>query len=67
MYKILDQRRRLLIAMNVAFGMEYLHVRNIVHFDFNIWKHPGLYKKTPNSMADLITSLKEEKIENKRK
>ncbi|GAU11969.1 hypothetical protein TSUD_195930 [Trifolium subterraneum] len=29
----LDKRRRLMIAMDVAFGMEYLHGRNIVHFD----------------------------------
>ncbi|XP_027329741.1 uncharacterized protein LOC113846078 [Abrus precatorius] len=29
----LDRRRRLLIAMDVAFGMEYLHGKNIVHFD----------------------------------
>ncbi|KAL2338473.1 hypothetical protein Fmac_012919 [Flemingia macrophylla] len=28
-----DKRKRLLIAMDVAFGMEYLHGRNIVHFD----------------------------------
>ncbi|OVA12898.1 Phox/Bem1p [Macleaya cordata] len=31
--KTLDKRKRLLIAMDVAFGMEYLHGRNIVHFD----------------------------------
>ncbi|XP_074582440.1 RAF-like serine/threonine-protein kinase 24 isoform X2 [Curcuma longa] len=31
--KMLDRRRRLLIAMDVAFGMEYLHSKNIVHFD----------------------------------
>ncbi|CAN6179076.1 unnamed protein product [Urochloa humidicola] len=31
--KIFDRRRRLLIAMDVAFGMEYLHGKNIVHFD----------------------------------
>ncbi|KAJ6813927.1 serine/threonine-protein kinase B-raf-like [Iris pallida] len=31
--KTLDPRRRLLIAMDVAFGMEYLHKKNIVHFD----------------------------------
>ncbi|KAL8128804.1 hypothetical protein V2J09_017959 [Rumex salicifolius] len=31
--RILDKRKRLLIAMDVAFGMEYLHSRNIVHFD----------------------------------
>ncbi|KAA8522921.1 hypothetical protein F0562_009344 [Nyssa sinensis] len=28
-----DKRKRLLIAMDVAFGMEYLHGKNIVHFD----------------------------------
>ncbi|XP_035818350.1 serine/threonine-protein kinase ste20 isoform X4 [Zea mays] len=33
--KIFDRRRRLLIAMDVAFGMEYLHGKNIVHFDLN--------------------------------
>ncbi|XP_022921919.1 uncharacterized protein LOC111430035 [Cucurbita moschata] len=31
--KSLDKRKRLLIAMDVAFGMEYLHRKNIVHFD----------------------------------
>ncbi|KAL1537562.1 hypothetical protein AAHA92_30060 [Salvia divinorum] len=29
----LDRRKRLIIAMEAAFGMEYLHSRNIVHFD----------------------------------
>ncbi|XP_057421455.1 uncharacterized protein LOC130715380 isoform X2 [Lotus japonicus] len=29
----LDKRKRLIIAMDVAFGMEYLHGKNIVHFD----------------------------------
>uniref|UniRef100_A0A5B6Z634 Protein kinase domain-containing protein n=1 Tax=Davidia involucrata TaxID=16924 RepID=A0A5B6Z634_DAVIN len=29
----LDKRKCLLIAMDVAFGMEYLHGKNIVHFD----------------------------------
>ncbi|KAL8127950.1 RAF-like serine/threonine-protein kinase 20 [Apium graveolens] len=31
--KSLDKRKRILIAMDVAFGMEYLHGKNIVHFD----------------------------------
>ncbi|KAI5067994.1 hypothetical protein GOP47_0016339 [Adiantum capillus-veneris] len=31
--RTLDRRKRLLIAMDVAFGMEYLHGRNVVHFD----------------------------------
>ncbi|GLT49479.1 hypothetical protein SLA2020_230310 [Shorea laevis] len=31
--KHLDRRRRLIIAMDAAFGMEYLHSKNIVHFD----------------------------------
>ncbi|XP_015887516.3 uncharacterized protein LOC107422567 [Ziziphus jujuba] len=30
---VLDRRKRLLIAMDTAFGMEYLHLKNIVHFD----------------------------------
>lgn len=29
----LDRRKRLLIAMDVAFGMEYLHSKKIIHFD----------------------------------
>ncbi|PSR92596.1 Mitogen-activated protein kinase kinase kinase [Actinidia chinensis var. chinensis] len=29
----LDRRKRLIIAMDAAFGMEYLHAKNIVHFD----------------------------------
>lgn len=28
-----DLRKRLIIAMDAAFGMEYLHSKNIVHFD----------------------------------
>ncbi|KAG4908266.1 hypothetical protein JHK86_056750 [Glycine max] len=31
--RVLDRRKRLLIAMDAAFGMEYLHLKNIVHFD----------------------------------
>ncbi|KQK16804.1 uncharacterized protein LOC100837333 [Brachypodium distachyon] len=31
--KSLDRRKRLIIAMDTAFGMEYLHNKNIVHFD----------------------------------
>ncbi|KAG7945537.1 hypothetical protein I3843_15G157300 [Carya illinoinensis] len=31
--KSLDKRKCVLIAMDVAFGMEYLHGKNIVHFD----------------------------------
>ncbi|KAL2235724.1 UNVERIFIED_CONTAM: putative serine/threonine-protein kinase SIS8 [Sesamum indicum] len=31
--KHLDHRKRLRIAMDAAFGMEYLHSKNIVHFD----------------------------------
>uniref|UniRef100_A0A1J3FQ87 Serine/threonine-protein kinase CTR1 n=1 Tax=Noccaea caerulescens TaxID=107243 RepID=A0A1J3FQ87_NOCCA len=29
----IDRRKRLMIAMDAAFGMEYLHSKNIVHFD----------------------------------
>lgn len=32
-YRSLDKRKRLLILMDAAFGMEYLHGKNIVHFD----------------------------------
>jgi len=28
-----DHRKRLIISMDAAFGMEYLHGKNIVHFD----------------------------------
>ncbi|KAG0475161.1 hypothetical protein HPP92_014847 [Vanilla planifolia] len=31
--RTIDRRKRLIIAMDVAFGMEYLHAKNIVHFD----------------------------------
>ncbi|XP_072977341.1 uncharacterized protein [Typha angustifolia] len=31
--RTLDRRKRLIIAMDAAFGMEYLHSKNIVHFD----------------------------------
>ncbi|CAN1144620.1 Serine/threonine-protein kinase CTR1 [Linum perenne] len=29
----LDRRKKLLLALDAAFGMEYLHLKNIVHFD----------------------------------
>eukprot|EP00897_Mesotaenium_endlicherianum_P000306 jgi/Mesen1/10276/ME000789S09554 len=29
----IDRRKRIMIAMEAAFGMEYLHGRNVVHFD----------------------------------
>lgn len=32
-FRLLDKRKRLLIGMDAAFGMEYLHGKNIVHFD----------------------------------
>lgn len=32
-YRTIDRRKRVLIAMDAAFGMEYLHEKNIVHFD----------------------------------
>ncbi|CAA7405502.1 unnamed protein product [Spirodela intermedia] len=32
-YRYLDPRKRLIIAMDAAIGMEYLHSKNIVHFD----------------------------------
>ncbi|XP_042060493.1 uncharacterized protein LOC121804860 [Salvia splendens] len=31
--RTVDRRKRLIIAMDAAFGMEYLHGKNIVHFD----------------------------------
>ncbi|WJX13792.1 hypothetical protein P8452_04145 [Trifolium repens] len=31
--RVLDRRKRVMIAMDAAFGMEYLHLKNIVHFD----------------------------------
>ncbi|KAL6191883.1 hypothetical protein ACLB2K_038272 [Fragaria x ananassa] len=31
--RVLDRRKRLIILMDTAFGMEYLHLKNIVHFD----------------------------------
>lgn len=32
-FRTIDRRKRLIIAMDTAFGMEYLHGKNIVHFD----------------------------------
>ncbi|GLJ43287.1 hypothetical protein SUGI_0898880 [Cryptomeria japonica] len=31
--RTIDRRKRLILAMDAAFGMEYLHEKNIVHFD----------------------------------
>ncbi|KAM7488553.1 hypothetical protein LguiB_026037 [Lonicera macranthoides] len=31
--RVLDRRKKLIIVRDAAFGMEYLHLRNIVHFD----------------------------------
>ncbi|KAJ4952212.1 hypothetical protein NE237_029044 [Protea cynaroides] len=32
--RTIDRRKRLIIAMDAAFGMQYLHEKNVVHFDF---------------------------------
>ncbi|PQQ20251.1 uncharacterized protein Pyn_15897 [Prunus yedoensis var. nudiflora] len=32
-HRTIDRRKRLIIAMDAAFGMEYLHEKSIVHFD----------------------------------
>ncbi|KAL8486775.1 hypothetical protein ACS0TY_023459 [Phlomoides rotata] len=31
--RALDRRKKVVIALDAAFGMEYLHLKNIVHFD----------------------------------
>ncbi|KAL2325031.1 hypothetical protein Fmac_024089 [Flemingia macrophylla] len=31
--KVLDRRKKLMLAIDAAFGMEYLHLKSIVHFD----------------------------------
>ncbi|XP_024993772.1 probable serine/threonine-protein kinase drkD [Cynara cardunculus var. scolymus] len=31
--RVLDRRKKLMIAQDAAIGMEYLHLKNIVHFD----------------------------------
>ncbi|XXG45662.1 hypothetical protein AAC387_Pa02g0688 [Persea americana] len=31
--RTIDRRKRLILAMDAAFGMEYLHEKNVVHFD----------------------------------
>ncbi|KAK1313753.1 Serine/threonine-protein kinase CTR1 [Acorus calamus] len=31
--RTIDRRKRVIIAMDTAFGMEYLHEKNVVHFD----------------------------------
>ncbi|KAG8639273.1 serine/threonine-protein kinase EDR1-like isoform X4 [Manihot esculenta] len=31
--RTIDRRKRIILAMDAAFGMEYLHEKNIVHFD----------------------------------
>ncbi|KAK4425340.1 putative serine/threonine-protein kinase DDB [Sesamum alatum] len=31
--RALDRRKKVMLALDAAFGMEYLHLRNIVHFD----------------------------------
>lgn len=33
MLRVLDRRKKLMITLDAAFGMEYLHMKNIVHFD----------------------------------
>ncbi|XP_050235467.1 uncharacterized protein LOC126684744 [Mercurialis annua] len=37
--RTIDRRKRIILAMDAAFGMEYLHEKNIVHFDL---KSPNL-------------------------
>ena len=31
--RTIDRRKRLIIGMDAVFGMEYLHGKNVVHFD----------------------------------
>lgn len=31
--RTIDRKKRILIAMDASFGMEYLHSKHIVHFD----------------------------------
>ena len=33
LHRALDRRKKLTIALDAAFGMEYLHLRDIIHFD----------------------------------
>lgn len=33
LHRSLDRRKRMMITLDAAFGMEYLHMKNIVHFD----------------------------------
>ena len=32
--KTIDDRKKIIIAMNAACGMEYLHEKNLTHFNF---------------------------------
>ncbi|KAJ6428333.1 hypothetical protein OIU84_023707 [Salix udensis] len=48
--RALDRRKKLIIALDAAFGMEYLHLRDIIHFRFEVGDF-GLSKIKRNTLV----------------
>lgn len=60
--RTIDRRKRLIIAMDAAFGMEYLHEKNIVHFDLKSHNFLVNMRDPQRPVCKVLQSLVRQKI-----